>query len=58
LPCYAQDLVTLLHSFYKQYPVVSKDQAPTKARLKLLKATQIALANVLRLVGMATTVKM
>jgi arginyl-tRNA synthetase len=58
LPYYAQDLATVFHSFYKQCRVVSKDEALTKARLKLVKATQIALAKVLRLMGMSTPEKM
>jgi arginyl-tRNA synthetase len=53
LPYYAQDLATVFHSFYKQCRVVSEDEALTKARLKLVKATQIALAKVLHLMGMA-----
>ena len=58
LPYYAQDLATAFHSFYKQCRVVSKDEALTKARLKLVKATQIALAKVLRLMGMTAPEKM
>ncbi len=58
LPYYAQDLATVFHSFYKQCRVVSKDEALTKARLKLVKATQIALAKVLRLMGMSAPEKM
>jgi arginyl-tRNA synthetase len=58
LPYYAQDLATVFHSFYKQCRVVSKDEALTKARLKLVQATQIALAKVLRLMGMAAPEKM
>ena len=58
LPYYAQDLATVFHSFYKQCRVVSKDEALTKARLKLVKATQIALAKVLSLMGMAAPEKM
>jgi len=58
LPYYAQDLATVFHSFYKQCRVVSKDEALTKARLKLIKATQIALAKVLHLMGMAAPKKM
>jgi len=58
LPYYAQDLATVFHSFYKQCRVVSKDEALTRARLKLVKATQIALAKVLRLMGMAAPEKM
>ena len=58
LPYYAQDLATVFHSFYKQCRVVSKDEALTKARLKLVKATQIALAKVLRLMGMTAPEEM
>ncbi|GAH48183.1 unnamed protein product [marine sediment metagenome] len=52
LPYYAQDLATAFHSFYKQCRVVSQDEALTKARLKLVKATQIVLAKTLHLMGM------
>jgi arginyl-tRNA synthetase len=58
LPYYAQDLATVFHSFYKQCRVVSEDEALTKARLKLVKATQIALAKVLHLMGMTAPEKM
>src|SRR4030043_1090085 len=58
LPYYAQDLATVFHSFYKQCRVVSKDEALTKARLKLVRATQIVLARVLHLMGMTAPEKM
>ena len=58
LPYYAQDLATVFHSFYKQCRVVSKDEALTNARLKLVQAAQIALAKVLHLMGMAAPEKM
>jgi len=58
LPYYAQDLATVFHSFYKQCRVVTEDEALTNARLKLVKATQIALAKVLRLMGMSAPEKM
>ena len=58
LPYYAQDLATVFHSFYKQCRVVSEDEALTMARLKLVKATQIALAKVLHLMGMSAPEKM
>jgi arginyl-tRNA synthetase len=48
----------VFHSFYKQCRVVSNDEALTKARLKLVKATQIALAKVLDLMGMTAPEKM
>lgn len=58
LPYYAQDLATVFHSFYKQCRVVSEDAALTGARLKLVKATQVALAKVLRLMGMTAPDRM
>ncbi|MCL4459723.1 MAG: arginine--tRNA ligase [Chloroflexi bacterium] len=51
LPYYAQDLATVFHAFYKQCRVVSKDQALSKARLKLVRAAKIVLANTLNLMG-------
>lgn len=58
LPYYAQDLATVFHSFYKQCRVVSDDEVLTRARLKLVKASQIVLGKVLRLMGMAAPEKM
>jgi len=58
LPYYAQDLATVFHSFYKQCRVVSQDETLTKARLKLVRATQIVLAKVLHLMGMTAPEKM
>lgn len=58
LPYYAKDLATAFHSFYKQCRVVSEDEALTKARLKLVTATQIVLAKVLHLMGMTAPEKM
>ena len=54
LPYYAQDLATVFHSFYRQCRVVSEDEALTRARLKLVKASQIALVKVLSLMGMSS----
>ncbi len=58
LPYYAQDLATAFHSFYKQCRVVSQDEALTRARLKLVKATQIVLAKTLHLMGMTAPERM
>jgi arginyl-tRNA synthetase len=58
LPYYAQDLAIFFHGFYKQCRVVSKDEALTEARLKLVKATQVALAKVLHPMGMTAPEKM
>jgi len=58
LPYYAQDLATAFHSFYKQCRVISQNEALTKARLKLVKASQIVLAKTLHLMGMTAPEKM
>lgn len=58
LTYYAQDLATSFHSFYKQCRVVSKDEALTKARLKLVEASKLVLANTLHLMGMTAPEKM
>ena len=54
LPYYAQELATVFHSFYKQCRVVSKDRELSAARLKLVKAAKIVLANTLHLMGMTS----
>ena len=51
LPYYAQELATAFHSFYKECRVISKNQALTSARLKLVRAAQIVLARTLHLMG-------
>jgi arginyl-tRNA synthetase len=53
LAYYAQNLATAFHSFYKQCRVVSQDTPSTQARLKLVAAAKITLANTLHLMGMA-----
>jgi arginyl-tRNA synthetase len=58
LTYYAQDLATVFHSFYKQCRVISKDKTLTKARLKLVAAAKITLANTLHLMGMTAPEKM
>ncbi len=58
LAYYAQDLATVFHSFYKNCRVVTDDKALTKARLKLVQAAQIALAQTLRLMGMSVLERM
>ena len=58
LTYYAQDLATVFHSFYKQCRVVSRNEALTKARLKLVEAAKIVLANTLHLMGMTAPEKM
>ncbi|HXY75053.1 MAG TPA: arginine--tRNA ligase [Dehalococcoidales bacterium] len=58
LAYYAQDLATVFHVFYRDCRVVTDDEKLTKARLKLVKATQIALAKVLSLMSMTAPEKM
>ena len=58
LTYYAQDLATVFHSFYKQCRVVSDDKRLTKARLKLVAAAKLVLANTLHLMGMTAPEKM
>jgi arginyl-tRNA synthetase len=58
LTYYAQDLATIFHSFYKQCRVVSKDEALTKARLKLVEAAKLVLVKTLHLMGMTAPEKM
>ena len=58
LTYYAQDLATVFHSFYKKCRVVTKDEAMTKARLKLVDATRVVLAKTLHLMGITAPEKM
>ena len=58
LTYYAQDLATAFHSFYKQCRVISRNEASTKARLKLVEATKLVLAKTLHLMGMTAPEKM
>lgn len=52
LTYYAQELATAFHSFYHNCRVVGDDPALSSARLALVKAAKIALANTLTLMGM------
>jgi arginyl-tRNA synthetase len=61
LPHYAQEMATAFHWFYQQCRVVSStpgDEAITRARLKLVKASAVALGRCLRLMGMDAPEKM
>jgi arginyl-tRNA synthetase len=51
---YAQDLAGLFHSFYAHCRVLDEDQNLTKARLALVDATRINLAQTLGLLGVST----
>ncbi|MSQ12893.1 MAG: arginine--tRNA ligase [Dehalococcoidia bacterium] len=58
LPHYALELATAFHLFYDRCRVISEDEALTKARLKLVDAARIGMAQCLRLMGMATPDRM
>lgn len=58
LPRYAEDLAGIFHAFYRDCRVVTEDAALTQARLHLVTAARIALANVLRLLGVSAPEKM
>lgn len=58
LTYYAQELATAFHAFYRDCRVVSEDPALTAARLKLVKAAKITLANTLHLMGMTAPERM
>ena len=59
LTYYAQELAAAFHAFYRDCKVVMpEDPALTAARLKLVKAAKITLANTLRLMGMSAPERM
>ncbi len=58
LTYYAQDLASAFHAFYRDCQVVSDNATLTAARLKLVKAAQITLANTLHLMGMSAPERM
>ena len=55
---YAQELATAFHAFYRDCRVVGDDPTLTAARLKLVRAAQLTLANTLRLMGMSAPEQM
>lgn len=56
---YVYDLAALLHSFYNAEKVIDEDHIElTSARLALMKAVQITLANALNLIGVSAPEKM
>jgi arginyl-tRNA synthetase len=59
LTFYARDLASAFSAFYRDSPVLAaEDPALVGARLKLVKATQIALARALALMGMSAPEQM
>lgn len=57
-PHYALDLADEFHGFYEQCRVISEDAELSRARLKLVKATQTVLANTLRIMGITAPERM
>lgn len=55
---YAQELAASFHIFYRDCRVVGEDAALSAARLKLVKAAKIVLANTLHLIGVTAPEQM
>ncbi|GFN34017.1 arginine--tRNA ligase [Paenibacillus xylaniclasticus] len=55
---YVYDLASQFHSYYRAERVMTDDAEQTQARLALLAATRVVIANVLRLVGVSAPERM
>ncbi|MCU6710692.1 arginine--tRNA ligase [Paenibacillus sp. J5C_2022] len=55
---YVYELASQFHSYYRAERVITEDEAQTAARLALLGAIRVAIANVLRLVGVSAPERM
>ncbi|RJX37449.1 arginine--tRNA ligase [Paenibacillus pinisoli] len=55
---YVYELAAELHSYYRAERVITEDAEQTAARLALLGAVRVAIANVLRLVGVSAPERM
>jgi len=58
LPHYTLELAREFHNFYEKYRVITEDKNLTSARLGLVTATKIVLANALNLMGIKAPEKM
>jgi arginyl-tRNA synthetase len=58
LTTYLQEMAATFHKFYHEHRVVSDDRKLTSARLRLVEATRIVLANALRLLNISAPEKM
>lgn len=58
LPRYALELAREFHNFYEKERVITEDKKLTSARLALVMATKIVLANALNIMGIGTPEKM
>ncbi|QAY67360.1 arginine--tRNA ligase [Paenibacillus protaetiae] len=55
---YVYELASQFHSYYRAERVITEDEAQTSARLALLAAVRITIANVLRLIGVSAPERM
>ncbi|NBD27042.1 arginine--tRNA ligase [Paenibacillus glycinis] len=55
---YVYELASLFHSYYRADRVITEDPAQTQARFALLGAARVAIANVLKLVGVSAPERM
>ncbi|MFD1957093.1 arginine--tRNA ligase [Paenibacillus thailandensis] len=55
---YVYELASQFHSYYRAERVITEDAAQTQARLALLGAIRVAIANVLRLIGVSAPERM
>jgi len=55
---YVYELASMFHSYYKAERVITDDAAQTGARLALMAAIRIVIANVLRLIGVSAPERM
>ena len=58
LTYYLQDLAAEFHNYYNHHRILSEDRPLTLARLGLVRAIQVALANALALLGVTAPEKM
>lgn len=58
VPAYLQELAATFHRFYHHHQVVSNNSELTKARLLLVEATRIVLANGLSILGISAPERM
>jgi len=58
LTVYSQELAQAFHKFYDQHRVLGEDEALSKARLVLIKVTQIVIATILELLNINAPEKM
>jgi len=58
LTVYALELAGMFHTFYRDHRVVGDDLALSRARLRLVEATQVTLRQVLSLLGISAPERM